>query len=472
MQDWGQQIVETILRFAGLLTEDWVPGLVSGCMAFVAIALLFLMLWQFARQRHAVNYVANQVAATRGLDGFARSFAEISAKLERTRNTSKGPLKNIATAWGEYRETVIEPSNEDGYIQNAIRPGAFFNTSNLGFGFRGWRFWPGLFVSVGLLLTFLGLVAALQQTSVTLGEASRGAGELAMAEALNELLTVASAKFIMSLTGLVLSIVLIVAIRSLDAGIDKVVTRLAQVLEDRLLFVSLESLSQRQLKESQETRAHMQRLNAELIEALTRPLADAAQAGGNEAATVMKSVGKEMAETLSVSVSEASEKMANAATSMSQTTQGLDSVSRRIEMVLGELTTASEALATAALPIAENLVKSEEMTRTIANTGIEVMEGANTALKSQAEAISAAAEAIREQVEAFEQRAQTYDGDMARALDRYRQNLDAAVSQVSKFSGEVHSDYADALNTLRSVIDGARSFKPEPGPPDGQGQTL
>ena len=84
-------------------------------------------------------------------------------------------------------------------LRNSVRPSAFFNIEDLGFSAGFWRYVPSLFVSVGLLLTFMGLVSALELIVPA-------RGEVIGSDQLGTLLTVASAKFIMSLTGLLCSI--------------------------------------------------------------------------------------------------------------------------------------------------------------------------------------------------------------------------------------------------------------------------
>ena len=103
----------------------------------------------------------------------------------------------LGVAWGEYHETMVHPEpGSDDVVRNSLRPNAFFDAEDLGFDGGWWRILPGLFVSVGLLLTFLGLIAAL--TAI-------GGAEITD-DSLRELLNAASAKFIMSLTGLACSI--------------------------------------------------------------------------------------------------------------------------------------------------------------------------------------------------------------------------------------------------------------------------
>lgn len=64
-----------------------------------------------------------------------------------------------------------------------------------------------------------------------------------MIAALEGLLRTASAKFIMSVTGLVYSIIFSVAYRFLSEKLERSVARLAHSLEKRMDFVSLKTLA-------------------------------------------------------------------------------------------------------------------------------------------------------------------------------------------------------------------------------------
>lgn len=148
----------------------------------------------------------------------------------------------MAEAWKEYRETHIV-DDQDGklVVRNAVRPSQFFNLDDLHFTQGFWRIVPGLFVTIGLSLTFLGLISALNSMSTSLDDGGSAA--------LEGLLTIASAKFIMSLTGLCCSIVFTIGLRSGTSQLEKTVHSLNSLIEKRLTFISLEDLSIRQLIE-------------------------------------------------------------------------------------------------------------------------------------------------------------------------------------------------------------------------------
>ena len=96
-----------------------------------------------------------------------RKFGEIEKQT--------GPEHRLAIAWSEFRETTVLPERDAVPLRNTVRPAAFFAREELGLDHGIWRYVPALFVSVGLLLTFLGLVAALDQTGRILESASQEA---------------------------------------------------------------------------------------------------------------------------------------------------------------------------------------------------------------------------------------------------------------------------------------------------------
>ena len=95
-----------------------------------------------------------------------------------------------------------------------------------------------LFVSTGLVLTFLGLIAALRESGQTILLAGQDPQLLQLS--LSDLLRIASAKFIMSLAGLVASIVLGFYMHILDARANSALSQLASIVEGKVKMVSPE----------------------------------------------------------------------------------------------------------------------------------------------------------------------------------------------------------------------------------------
>jgi len=269
----GTTVKDLILGFASILKEDYVPGLVALGFVFALIAVLIGLYYQSNRALRSIRAAQDLIANADDEVGFQRQLNETNQTFTTWRDAGRGDRGKLGTAWAEYRETLILPAHEGdgGVIGNTHRPGEFFNRIDLGLSFPFFRSLPALFVSIGLALTFFGLIAALQQTGESLkpGAATDGVDTN---RALQDLLTVASAKFIMSLMGLLCSIILGVVIRYRIGRIDDALHTLCTVIEHRLVFLSAEDLAQRQLDAITAQSEQMKGLNTELIAAFDRPL--------------------------------------------------------------------------------------------------------------------------------------------------------------------------------------------------------
>lgn len=265
---WAKDL---ILSGAALLKDDYFPGIISiGFFLVLAILIAWFLLRQ-KRQRAAIRSAKAIIEETAGEADFFDAALRIDQKFQSLEQSRKGSENAVGTAWGEYRETTVQ-DDKDGAdaVRNAIRPSLFFNLEDLGFTLGWWRVVPGLFVSIGLALTFLGLISALDQTAVSLQVAGGDGG--AVTGALQDLLTIASAKFIMSLSGLACSILFTMVMRQQVPMLDKGIHGFCTAIEKRLSFVSLEDLAMQQLRAIQSQNEHMTKLNNELVAELARPL--------------------------------------------------------------------------------------------------------------------------------------------------------------------------------------------------------
>jgi hypothetical protein len=180
---------------------------------------------------------------------FARDFRQVDAALSRS---IFGP------AWREYREClkpcadrVLYPRRPQEYlglhtIDSRSFPGHFFAASH------------GYFIGIGLLLTFIGLVAALKFAAA--GVASP---DLAVAEqALNALLSAASFKFMTSIAGLGCSLLLSVAARTTTYAIEGAACGLAGDLEAVMTPLVAECLAFDQLAATRAQSVQLEQIGA------------------------------------------------------------------------------------------------------------------------------------------------------------------------------------------------------------------
>ncbi|PSH65247.1 hypothetical protein [Phyllobacterium sophorae] len=464
---------DLVLALASLLKQPWAPGLFSLALVVVLLVVLVVFLITVRSRIGVLKRATKLIRRYHGNEGLQHNLEEISAELSSWKGADAA---HLAETWSEFRETTIEPRAGQHGIRNAIRPSVFFNLEEMGFGVSGWRSAPGLFVSVGLAATFLGLIAALQQTGESL---QVGSDDAAVTGALTQLLSVASAKFIMSLTGLMCSIVFTVVLRRAGNHLEAAMRRLTHDLEKRLNFVSLEDIAERQLNAIVEQRDHMQKLNHELIAAISEPLHAAVTSGANQVGDMVQSLAGSLSNGLVAAMTatsdrldSASGKLAGLATEISsaaeqfsvaaeRTAVGLDGAARRLEVVSDNLARAGNGLADAAGPVVKAAEKTATATEQIAKSSVEMVETARKTMASERDLVVAAASSIMEQIKSFEARAAAYDGQLERAFKTFTEEIGRSISEVENHSDNVHRQYADALGTLQSVIENAKAFQPE-----------
>ncbi len=125
---------------------------------------------------------------------FAAAYLDVSTAMS---PNSPGE-RSLVQAWREFQESIIDESANP--IRNTNRPNVYFAKVAPRLNFL--TFASNVFVGVGLILTFLGLIVALNKAA---GGMSGGDVKHAQ-EALASLLTVAGSKFFTSVGGLGASI--------------------------------------------------------------------------------------------------------------------------------------------------------------------------------------------------------------------------------------------------------------------------
>ncbi len=190
--------------------------------------------------RNDINY-ANQCFA--GASD-PQSYAEVHAEVEKslTENRFLEPI------WSEFRETMTEGQSPGGntIFQNTKRPKDYFTAAAIirdRGSLNGLDFLPNIFVGVGLLVTFLGLTAAVYETANAITQAD---GQLDnVLGSVENLLTVASIKFLTSVAGILCSIGLTFSIKSMQSDVNVRLNRLHVRIENCLEFLSIERLQLR-----------------------------------------------------------------------------------------------------------------------------------------------------------------------------------------------------------------------------------
>jgi len=481
----GHAVRFIVLNIAGLLRDEAAPGLVSLTLV-IALAVACLWFWFGIRsRRHAIRWLDRSVRESTDEATFSAGLEQLKAAVE-----SGGRGKNrkrVAHAWREFAETLIlqEDGNEPIY-HNSVRPAAFFNLDDMGFGIGFWRHLPGLFVSVGLFLTFLGLVSALN-SMVPEGGGTIGAAEM------NTLLTVASAKFIMSLTGLLCSIVFTIVLRLGVHDAEAAAHRLADGLEERLSFLSLERLASDQLKSVREQRDMLKLFATELVAELGRPLKEmpgaisssieqtmrplldqVGKAGTDGVGAMVEDLSTRMSEDVGRALGEASRSIQEAGDRIAKLSDRMDQSSSKVG---DELNVALSRVSEAVAGIRDTLGEAAKDTGGTFNAGAEkllgvmnqTLEGIRENTSAGAAAMSAAANDLRQAGEGFRLQVENAGqaGAEAAGLEIGRVTADATakaaaevlapLDEIADKMAGVIGQMVSAGNDMRSFADGVKS---------------
>jgi len=494
----GVATKDLVLELAGWLKNAAAPGLVS---ILLIVSLLVAATWFFMwvrRRSLALRRASAMIRKAADVASFRVEAPQIDARFHAWEGSRNPAERAIAAAWSEYRETNASEDRDGALtIRNALRPNLFFNMEDLNFATGRWRILPGLFVSIGLALTFLGLISALAETSSLL---TPGANEAAKQNALRDLLTIASAKFIMSLTGLVASIIFTVVLRRGLGRLDGDLHGLCSAIEQRLSYVSLEQLAMDQLAAIRDQKEHLTKLNAELIADLGRPLREELPAAISRSiaeamAPVVASVGQagaagmgdmvrdlssrfssDVGEALgaaSARLAEAGERLGGLATRMDQSTERagatMDASVARLADAVGELRTGmaqtaaqtSEAFSLGADRMLdamnqtlERIRENTEQSAAALTRAVEAMTGAGSSFRNDVSAAGAEARvaAARELGAAASDAAATVGAAGASVTQAFEALSRSVAAQASEAADAARTELLAPIAALRDAL--------------------
>jgi hypothetical protein len=425
--DIGSATSQFIFFGSSFLTQEAAPGLVSiGILTGLLIAFMLVGL-SARRKLAALKWLEVQVRNTKDKQEFAAGVNRISQEAKKVRTLKM--YAHISAAWDEFRETLIEDNGADRPIlRNSVRPSSFFNLEDLHYGPAFSRYVPGLFVTVGLFLTFLGLIAALRQIT-----GMSGASPEEMRASLDGLLGAASAKFIMSLTGLLASILFTVFLRTLTGNIEGRIHTLCAALEKRLLFISIEEVAMEQLTIARGQKDSFMEIGTTLVAELGRslqkeipdsisssisaamaPLLDkVGKAGSDGVGQMVTDLSSRFSEDVGRALSDASEQLSAAGDKIASLSDRMDRSSgqmgQEMEVSIGKLAQAAEDLSSRLQTAAET-------------TDGKLNEGAERLLVIMNETLDGIRRNTADGADALKEAA----ADMRTSAGTFREELDAA----------------------------------------------
>ena len=182
--------------------------------------------------------------------------------------TAKCP--DLEETWSKFAQTLVQ--KDGGKLFLTLSPAAYFSVERFEgvVQLRRLAKWSGLFVGIGLLLTFLGLVAALSSASqaIEAATANGGQGQDAMQGALKDLLHAATFKFYTSIFGLLASLAVSYIEKRFRRKLEGALRKFRNQLEHLLPIQVSEQLLYEQLREANETTTQIKKFNTDISEGL------------------------------------------------------------------------------------------------------------------------------------------------------------------------------------------------------------
>lgn len=215
------------------LSSPGAPYLFCGILALVFFYALLDGWARLAAVQMGVSRGIRTLEAAGSRQAFFEQFETLGDQFARQ--------PTFANAWGEFAKTVIIDGSRQ-LVRITRRPQEFFNERSLlapRINLRLYNAMPGYLISLGLFFTFIGLVAAIAIAASGLGDSDTVAKTQA---ALVQLLDVASLKFISSVAGISLSVILSFIQKAIQNRVSMRIHQFNDAVEARTQLVTTEQL--------------------------------------------------------------------------------------------------------------------------------------------------------------------------------------------------------------------------------------
>ena len=211
--------------------------------AILAAAVALIVLSGFFEYRPLVSSLLQRINALSQLGGrnlsAQQAFAQKFAEIDKTMGSSLTAPPPLVLGWSHWRGLLA--SDDQGRFTTSARAAETF--ARFDAPARSLEWWANIFVAVGLVVTFLGIVAALTEAVSTMQAGSAGA----MQGALLGLLAIAATKFWTSIAGVFSSIILRLVARRWRDRIAHYEADFFASLDGLVVFSPPERVAQEQL---------------------------------------------------------------------------------------------------------------------------------------------------------------------------------------------------------------------------------
>jgi hypothetical protein len=224
----------------GVFSTPGAALLMAGAILVFAIGLIIQSgHFEYVPLRDDFNRRADLLSELRG--DRQRVFAESFEQIDKRLGGAAHPALELG--WAHYRSQLTP--TEDGRLAASVHAADVFDHADS--PARTLEWWANLMVAIGLVITFMGIVAALTEATSTMGAGAANSGGAAMQGALINLLTIAATKFWTSIAGVLASIILRLVARRRRQAIEHMEAHFFALLDACVRFAPPEKVMLEQL---------------------------------------------------------------------------------------------------------------------------------------------------------------------------------------------------------------------------------
>ena len=273
---WFESIIWPVLE---LFTRKGFGSFLAISILIFAVLILVIISGRYFYYNYTLGRAIRLIKSVTGEEGFSENFDRIDSEFKK--------FKGLRICWEEFTETLIRSEEYGLPIKNTSRPSYFFNSNEAKFDVPAAKVWPNILIGLGLVLTFAGLISAL-----TVAVAGLEGDTTAVQKSLRELLTTTSAKFYTSLIALLSSVIMTFTFKWLESIRDKRFVELSACLEERLEYVFIEKIAEKQLEAVKEQTEVLKQFNTDLAMTLGDRIKEAMAPIVQEMSEASKNMGQ------------------------------------------------------------------------------------------------------------------------------------------------------------------------------------
>lgn len=375
---------------------------------------------------------------------FTSNFGAISAGIS--------ALPVFAHSWVEFEETLIPPLQEvddPAYrvYRNTTRPQDYFNAKTTLSDVKPFIESDRL-IGIGLILTFLGLVAALSKASGVFIDQDKEA----ITEGLAQLLSTAGAKFLASIGGLGGAITQSVFQSLIHRRTEAELAKFNDALEKRLSYASQERIAADHYGHAQRQTARLEEMGTEITLALGNQLRESLEKlpgmMGQQFTTALQPMQDHL-ESVTKQLAEGSEKsVADMVAQFSEQIQGASDTS--MQNVTQQLETLSSTLAST---VGEMRQSNAEM-RTSLSESLDALKTTSAIFKDAVgSSADAASTQLKELIEQLKAQQESTANSMAVMVDQFKQSTEEVNEKLKDSSTAGMAQIAAGIQeALRGVL--------------------